>query len=623
MATVIVLLVGMAIVAGTVLSPVALAMMLVLGLVAFAIGRGLPPAERRVVLTILLVAVALRVAAVAMLFMASDANHVSSFPFDGDGRYVKLRALWIRNVWLGVPIDSSYFDQAFADYGWSSYIYVLAYLQYLLGPAPYAIHLFSISCSVAVVGMLHRLARRAYGPVPAVMALLLMLFLPTLFMWSVSAMKEAWYLLLMTTALIGLERALRGSGAVVRGVAGAAAVAATLALDGTRAGATLILALAVTLAFAGTFVTRRRYVFAASVVMVPLVGILVLRLPPVQSRVLARLRTSAELHIGHVNTEGYSYRLLDQRFYSGDSFESMTWGEAQRFVVRSAASFVFVPLPWQSLSRSQLLFLPQQLIWYGLVLFAAVGLVRACQADLFATWLCLGMTGAGAVVIALNEGNIGTLVRHRDSVVPFVICLSAMGMYSALSWAGVFAPARGSPPRASELDFGLSRAPLPIAHAIASSVVVGFGRRLPLLSAAGALLTRFLRPSLPAAPAPDEAHFEEQWNELTTGAIADGRLGSVLRKRAVAASTTWGDSVLAAQLEILRTVDTWRWLRGLGTALLAGALLTLVTGRAGGHAWPSLFAWGVMVVAALVLIVGARPLETAFRDQVLATPELV
>ena len=104
--------------------------------------------------------------------------------------------------------------------------------------------------------------------------------------------------------------------------------------------------------------------------------------------------------------------------------------------------------------------------------------------------------------------------------------------------------------------------------------------------------------------------------------MAGGRLGSVLQTVPSAASRAWADSLLAAELEVLRAVDIWRWLRYLGTALLAGALLALALGRAGGQAWPSLFAWGTMVACALALIVGPRTLAAALEDKQASVPEL-
>ena len=113
----------------------------------------------------------------------------------------------------------------------------------------------------------------------------------------------------------------------------------------------------------------------------------------------------------------------------------MTHEEALRFMLRATFSFILVPFPWQAVSRSQLLFIPQQMIWYGLVLLAAVGTVKAVRRDAFVTWLFIGLIGTSAVAMAPHEGNMGTLVRHRDTIVPFVVCLSAIALASMLSSA--------------------------------------------------------------------------------------------------------------------------------------------------------------------------------------------
>ena len=422
-----------------VLSPVTLAALIVLALITGAASRGLAGVERRFVLYMLIVAIALRVAAIAVLFLSSDPNHLVSFPFDGDGLFIKLRSLWIRDVWLGVSINPNDFSMAFGEYGWTSYIYLLAYLQYLLGPAPYAVHLVSVCFFVAAAVLLHRFARMSFGPIPAAFAFVVTLSLPTVFMWSISAMKESWYLLLTTVTLVGFERVVRGVGATSRFVALAAVVVSAMMLDTTRTGGLVILTVAFVLALVGTFLTRRLHVLVVALLLtVPVAGV-VLEQPAVQERVMSQLRTFAHQHIGHVRTDGQGYKVLEERFYSGDSIESMTWPEGRRFVRRAVIGFVLMPLPWQVVSRSEMLFIPEQLAWYGLVLLALIGVVRGCRGDVFATWLFIGMSFAGAAAIAPNEGNVGTLVRHRDTIVPFVICLSALGAFSLLSRAGVFA----------------------------------------------------------------------------------------------------------------------------------------------------------------------------------------
>jgi hypothetical protein len=68
-----------------------------------------------------------------------------------------------------------------------------------------------------------------------------------------------------------------------------------------------------------------------------------------------------------------------------------------------------------------------------MVVLAAIGVVAGLRSDPLVTCLLCGVTAAGALTIALNSGNIGTMVRHRDTVVPFVVWLSALGAVTTAS----------------------------------------------------------------------------------------------------------------------------------------------------------------------------------------------
>jgi hypothetical protein len=113
--------------------------------------------------------------------------------------------------------------------------------------------------------------------------------------------------------------------------------------------------------------------------------------------------------------------------YDGDAIQTMTTAEAVRFVMRAVASLVLFPLPGQIQSAREMLFLPQQVVWYGMVILSIFGMLAGFRRDALVTCLLAGFTVAGAMAIALNSGNIGTMVRHRDTIVPFVVWLSALG----------------------------------------------------------------------------------------------------------------------------------------------------------------------------------------------------
>ncbi len=596
---------------GIAVSPLAVASLLALILVIAACSHEMGGGERRLIFVVLAIAVLARMLAILGLFFASDPQEVASFSFETDGRLLKQRALWMRSLWLGAPLQAQELEWTFQSYGWTSYLYVLGYLQYLFGPAPYAVHAFNACCHVGGAVLLHRVVRRAFGPLVALIALVVTLFLPTLFMWSISALKESFYFFLLSAALVLLLATVRGATGGARVGAAAGLVAIALGLESVRAGALVIVAAATAAALIGTFVTRRAYVLSAMVLFLPVLGLLVANVPAVQTRALSEMRLAANRHIGHVRTEGHSYRLLDQRFYSGDPLDSMTPREAQRFAVLAVLGVVAFPLPWQAASRSELLFLPQQLLWYGLVLLAGVGAVMGVRHDSLVTWCFIGLIGAGVAAVSLNSGNIGTMVRHRDAVVPFVSCLGALGAASLMSWLGAFAGLRRPSNAGAPVGSGRHAESLPT-RAFSSSGAARACRWLGQDSLVHRAAARFLRPTIGASELARTVH-DLPLDAVLTRVSGSSAVLSTLARGFDGVLNVWRRSTTARTLTRLARHGGPRRFRVAGDVLLLSTIMRAVNPN-GDFPWPTVVAGLVVLLCAAGLLFGARQLSLAWAE---------
>jgi hypothetical protein len=153
--------------------------------------------------------------------------------------------------------------------------------------------------------------------------------------------------------------------------------------------------------------------------------------PAVQNAIMAEMRDSAMQHQGHAYTPGLHYKLLDWRYYEGrfvGIMDALTPVEAGRFVLRAVAAAILVPLPWQAESRFLHAYLPEQMVWYALILLLPWGIVTAwrCHPDsALVLTVYIMLTGTA---VALRSGNFGTLIRHRGLILPFVICLACVAI---------------------------------------------------------------------------------------------------------------------------------------------------------------------------------------------------
>jgi hypothetical protein len=429
-------LAGIAIGAVYALSPLTVWFAIGIVPIVFLAVRGMDPGERRFVMGLLIVAVALRVVAVAGLFALTDHSAVPFGSFFGDEEYFIKRGLWLRNLALGIPLQSLDLESAFQAYNASSHLYLLALIQMLVGPAPYGLHLVGILFYVLGAVLLFRLVRSTFGRMPAIVGLAALLLIPSLFAWSVSVLKEPLFVLISSMILVLAARLARTSSFGRRLLMLTAAMGLAVILDSVRQGGAALSAVGVLGGLLIGFVAIRPRLMLGVLVLAPILVGAAFSRPQVQLRAYTAIQTAARQHWGHVVVSpGYAYRLLDDRFYPDlNEVSDLRLGETLRFVVRAAVAYVAEPLPWKTQSSAALAYLPEQVLWYLIALLVPIGLPFAFRRDPIVTGLLLVHALAIGAAVALNGGNVGTLVRHRGLVLPYLVWLSAVGACQLLSF---------------------------------------------------------------------------------------------------------------------------------------------------------------------------------------------
>ena len=418
------------------LSPLTVLCVAALSALAWRVSRQLTPRERSWFISIVIVAITIRLAAIAFLMLTADPARPFA-TFFGDEELFKHRTLWLRNIGLGVPVAPSDIIYVFDDVGRSSYMYMLAYIQALVGDAPYGNNVLNATVYVAAVIVAFAFIRRYYGQFVALSGATFLLFVPSLLSWSVSVLKEPFYIFAAVAELICAAGIVHASTLWRRIGCAVAVVALAFVLNSLRVGGMQLVVVGSSVGLTlGLLITRPRAALAA-IVIVPVVFTLVVMQPRVQQRAIRAWQDAAYQHWGHVSTPGFHYKLLDERIYADEqrtAVYTMTLPELLRYSLYGLWSFVTVPRPSQIESRAMLAYLPEQALWYAMVLLAPIGFVAGVRRDPIVTCLLLahGLTAAG--MVALTSGNIGTLIRHRGLTFPYFVWLAALGACTVVYW---------------------------------------------------------------------------------------------------------------------------------------------------------------------------------------------
>ncbi len=428
-------------------------------------GHDLPHPERRRLLAIVGIALAARLAFIGAVMVGGIPllNDLSVGALAGDDAYYLSRAIRARDITLGLTEGKYDYFIVSDEYGRTSYLQLLTVLQTVFGPAPYGMRATNALLFVTGAYLMFRLARQAYGATTAALGLTTLLFLPSLFVSSTSLLKESTYFFVTALLLTLVVTALRHPRVPARIAAMVLAVVCLWALDDLRRGALLLslAGIATAIALAVAFQTRRRAL--AVIALAAIVAAVAWTQPALHTRAIDGITSAAKTSAGHVFTTGHAYKLLDDGFYMHPGTPAawpltLTDGQAARFLLRAARSFLFTPWPWEIASRSELLFLPEHIVWLLVVALAPIGAVAGWRRDRVVTALLIGFVLPTAAALAVTNGNVGTLLRLRGLVSPYLLWVAVLGGLSVaeylLSRGAAPGPSRAARPAAAIREGG-------------------------------------------------------------------------------------------------------------------------------------------------------------------------
>jgi 4-amino-4-deoxy-L-arabinose transferase-like glycosyltransferase len=108
-------------------------------------------------------------------------------------------------------------------------------------------------------------------------------------------------------------------------------------------------------------------------------------------------------------------------------------GRTLSYLPTGLAYAIFAPVPFAARRLQEIAAAPEMLVWYLLVACGAATVWRERRRWSYLAPLILAIGGL-MLVLALAEGNVGTLFRHRAMVIPFAASLASPSLVALWAW---------------------------------------------------------------------------------------------------------------------------------------------------------------------------------------------
>jgi len=321
----------------------------------------------------------------------------------------------------------------FGEYGWSPHLYMLGFLYYLFGYAPMlgkCINgLFGVLTGIVVYFMSNEL----FGIKTARLSCILTMFFPTLFLWSISNLRDMALIFLLTLFLYSYVMFLK-----IRRMRYLFLVGVLFLLVSNYRPylLPLLICSAATAIFINIGRKYKKLIISVVVLVFLLNSYFVYKYHINQIITIPRsisIGRFIEIQRGSVNSGGTIYKIYPDRFYNSEDYKPISAGESIIAFLNGELSLMLKPFPWDISNKFKFFYYPVSVVWDILFVFFIVSLLVNVRYRIKGSIFLISTFIMISVLLSLTEGNIGTMIRHRDMITPVYIIFSSFGIVWLLS----------------------------------------------------------------------------------------------------------------------------------------------------------------------------------------------
>ncbi len=312
------------------------------------------------------------------------------------------------------------------------FLHLVGFAYYLLGYAPLLIKSFNVIISLFSSVIVYLTALEISTRRAARISFVIFLFFPSIFLFSVTMLKEPIIILCVLLIIYSLVRLKEGTNVKKVFITAASLIVILFLREEFFVVMSLVAAVFLTIRMRGRW-KLSIIVISLAVMAAAASGVF----PKINLKSAVFKDTAASFFIRQASQYygggRLAYRVFPERYYEdyrkfpGDSeylasAVKITTGKFIRYLPKGVFFYLARPFPFLRHDVIYTLISFQMLYWYVIVLMALPGAFRVRMARALPIFFYLLIVIAATAMV---EGNEGILLRHRDSVVPFFIIFAS------------------------------------------------------------------------------------------------------------------------------------------------------------------------------------------------------
>lgn len=416
-------------------------MFFIIVITGVALWKFLPKEDRSFLLALFILGMSLRILIYSSFYFASE-EMAGRGEFVPDSRLYTVRAANMVRTWMGYPRLPYEVE---VGLGRNGYLYILGFFYLLVGYIPnlstvitvirddlITYSLFSdklINCLIGTFTgiVMFYIAREIFNKKVAKIVSVMVVFFPSLVLWSMTNTREPISILLVALiilSIIKIQVKLRFKYVIL--------LIGCLLLLSTIRNYVFLTTLIITLSslIISAFLKCKKkilYTFLAIVFLLTSFNTATheIMLKNKFLNLNNGLTKLYESNAAVLSQGGNYYEIYDKDALINGKVKGLKFIKA---FFKGWFYFMLVPFPWSIKSIREIITYPQIIIWYLFLPFAFIGILFALRYRFILSLSLICYTLLLTSLLALVEGNIGSAMRHRDLVVPFYFIFSAAGL---------------------------------------------------------------------------------------------------------------------------------------------------------------------------------------------------